>query len=240
MRKRLIIGMSGASGAPLTIELLKQLQQYKEIIETHLIVTKGAEMTLEQETDYTLEQLYALADEVHDNYNIGAGPASGSYRTMGMIVIPCSMKTLAGIVSGYSDNLVLRAADITLKEIIETHLIVTKGAEMTLEQETDYTLEQLYALADEVHDNYNIGAGPASGSYRTMGMIVIPCSMKTLAGIVSGYSDNLVLRAADITLKERRKKISLPENGLSRYGNLSNNRCLCWQEYIMIIWKRNS
>lgn len=146
MRKRLIIGMSGASGAPLTIELLKQLQQYKEIIETHLIVTKGAEMTL----------------------------------------------------------------------------------------------EQLYALADEVHDNYNIGAGPASGSYRTMGMIVIPCSMKTLAGIVSGYSDNLVLRAADITLKERRKKISLPENGLSRYGNLSNNRCLCWQEYIMIIWKRNS
>ena len=146
MRKRLIIGMSGASGAPLTIELLKQLQQYKEIIETHLIVTKGAEMTL----------------------------------------------------------------------------------------------EQLYALADEVHDNYNIGAGPASGSYRTMGMIVIPCSMKTLVGIVSGYSDNLVLRAADITLKERRKKISLPENGLSRYGNLSNNRCLCWQEYIMIIWKRNS
>lgn len=133
MRKRLIIGMSGVSGAPLTIELLKQLQQYKEIIETHLIVTKGAEMTL----------------------------------------------------------------------------------------------EQLYALADEVHDNYNIGAGPASGSYRTMGMIVIPCSMKTLAGIVSGYSDNLVLRAADITLKERRKKISLPENGLSRYGNLSNNRCLC-------------
>ena len=154
MRKRLIIGISGASGALLTIELLKQLQQYKEII--------------------------------------------------------------------------------------ETHLIVTKGAEMTLEQETDYTLEQLYAHADEVHDNYNIGAGPASGSYRTMGMIVIPCSMKTLAGIVSGYSDNLVLRAADITLKERRKKISLPENGLSRYGNLLNNRCLYWQEYIMIIWKRNS
>ena len=117
---------------------------------------------------------------------------------------------------------------------------IYNSAEMTLEQETDYTLEQLYAHADEVHDNYNIGAGPASGSYRTMGMIVIPCSMKTLAGIVSGYSDNLVLRAADITLKERRKKISLPENGLSRYGNLSNNRCLCWQEYIMIIWKRNS
>ena len=89
MKKRLVIGMSGASGAPLTIELLKQLQQYRDI-ESHLIVTKGAQMTLEQETEYTLEQLYALADEVHDNHNIGAGPASGSYRTMGMIVIPCS------------------------------------------------------------------------------------------------------------------------------------------------------
>ena len=66
MKKRLVIGMSGASGAPLTIELLKQLRQYREIIETHLIVTKGAQMTLEQETDYTLEQLYALADVVHD------------------------------------------------------------------------------------------------------------------------------------------------------------------------------
>ena len=70
MRKRLIIGMSGASGAPLTIELLKQLQQYKEIIEIHLIVTKGAEMTLEQETDYTLEQLYALADKVQNKFMI--------------------------------------------------------------------------------------------------------------------------------------------------------------------------
>lgn len=116
MKKRLVVGMSGASGAPLTIELLKQLKNYQNMIETHLIVTKGTQMTLEQETDYTLEELYALADEVHDNYNIGAGPASGSYRTMGMIVIPCSMKTLSGIVSGYSDNLVLRAADVTLKE----------------------------------------------------------------------------------------------------------------------------
>ena len=70
MKKRLVIGMSGASGAPLTIELLKQLQQYRDI-ESHLIVTKGAQMTLKQETEYTLEQLYALADEIHDNHNIG-------------------------------------------------------------------------------------------------------------------------------------------------------------------------
>ena len=116
MRKRLIIGMSGASGAPLTIELLKQLQQYKEIIETHLIVTKGAEMTLEQETDWSVSQVEALADEVLEQDNIGAGPASGSYRTEGMVIVPCSMKTAAGIVSGYTDNLLLRAADVTIKE----------------------------------------------------------------------------------------------------------------------------
>ena len=116
MRKRLIIGISGASGALLTIELLKQLQQYKEIIETHLIVTKGAEMTLEQETDWSVSQVEALADEVLEQDNIGAGPASGSYRTEGMVIVPCSMKTAAGIVSGYTDNLLLRAADVTIKE----------------------------------------------------------------------------------------------------------------------------
>lgn len=146
MKKRLVIGMSGASGAPLTIELLKQLQQYKEIIETHLIVTKGAEMTLEQETDYTLEQLYALADEVHDNHNIGAGPASRSYCTMEMIVIPCSMKTLAGIVSGYSDNLVLRAADVTLKERRKLVLVTREAPLGTVHLRNMYEASQLGAV----------------------------------------------------------------------------------------------
>ena len=146
MKKRLVIGMSGASGAPLTIELLKQLRQYREIIETHLIVTKGAQMTLEQETDYTLEQLYALADVVHDNHNIGAGPASGSYRTMGMIVIPCSMKTLAGIVSGYSDNLVLRAADVTLKERRKLVLGTREAPLGTIHLRNMYEASQLGAV----------------------------------------------------------------------------------------------
>ena len=116
MKKRLIVGMSGASGAPLTIELLQQMQAYRDTIEVHFVMTRGAQMTLRQETDYTEEQLYQLADKVYDNDNIGDGPASGSFRTMGMVVVPCSMKTLAGIVSGYSDNLLLRAADVTLKE----------------------------------------------------------------------------------------------------------------------------
>lgn len=145
MKKRLVIGMSGASGAPLTIELLKQLQQYRDI-ESHLIVTKGAQMTLEQETEYTLEQLYALADEAHDNHNIGAGPASGSYRTMGMIVIPCSMKTLAGIVSGYSDNLVLRAADVTLKERRKLVLVTREAPLGTIHLRNMYEASQLGAV----------------------------------------------------------------------------------------------
>jgi polyprenyl P-hydroxybenzoate/phenylacrylic acid decarboxylase-like protein len=114
--KRLVIGMSGASGAPLTIELLRQLHDHHPDIETHLVVTKGGEMTLTQETDMTMEELKSLATVWHSNKNIGAAPASGSFKTMGMIVVPCSMKTVAGIVSGYSDNLLLRAADVVIKE----------------------------------------------------------------------------------------------------------------------------
>lgn len=78
---------------------------------------------------------------------------------------------------------------------------------MTLSMETELKPEDMYALADVVHNNDNIGASIASGSFRTAGMIVVPCSMKTVAGIVSGYSDNLLLRAADVTLKERRKLV---------------------------------
>ncbi|MCD7750259.1 MAG: UbiX family flavin prenyltransferase [Lachnospiraceae bacterium] len=116
MTERLIIGMSGASGAPLTVELLRQLHTFYPQIETHLVVTRGGEMTLREETDLTLEDLKTLAAVYHDNDNIGASIASGSFRTMGMAIVPCSMKTVAGIVSGYSDNLLLRAADVCMKE----------------------------------------------------------------------------------------------------------------------------
>lgn len=116
MKQRLIIGMSGASGAPLAAELLRQLQRYRGALELHLILTKGAELTLRQETELEVQELETLADARHDNADLGAGPASGSWRSIGMIVIPCSMKTLAGIAGGYSDNLLLRAADVVLKE----------------------------------------------------------------------------------------------------------------------------
>lgn len=115
MRQRLVVGISGGSGMPIALELLRQLRENPEV-ETHLVYTRGAEMTLAQETKVSLAELGALADVVYDNRNVGAGPASGTFKTMGMVVVPCSMKTAAGICSGYSENLLLRAADVTLKE----------------------------------------------------------------------------------------------------------------------------
>ena len=111
---RIIVGVSGASGAPIAIELLRALKQVR--MESHLVVTPGGWRTIAEETGMTVEQVYALADVVHDVNDIGAPPASGSWRARGMVVVPCSMKTLAGIHSGYSDNLLLRAADVALKE----------------------------------------------------------------------------------------------------------------------------
>lgn len=113
--RKIIVGISGASGAPIAVSLLRELKKRQEI-QTHLIYTRGAQLTLTQETAYTLEEVEDLADVVYENHDLGAAVASGSFRTDGMIIVPCSMKTLAGIVSGYSDNLLLRAADVVIKE----------------------------------------------------------------------------------------------------------------------------
>ncbi len=115
VKQRLIIGVSGASGAPLSLRLLRKLKQIPEI-ETHLIVTHGGVLTIEEECGISADEFCQMADVVYDTKNIGAAIASGTYRTMGMIVCPCSMKTVAGIAHGYSDNLLLRAADVILKE----------------------------------------------------------------------------------------------------------------------------
>ena len=114
-KKRIVIGMSGASGAILGIEALRIFRELAEY-ETHLIVSMGATLTIALETESTLDEVRGLADVVHDNANLGAAVASGSFRTMGMLVVPCSMKTVAGIAHGFSDNLLLRAADVMLKE----------------------------------------------------------------------------------------------------------------------------
>ncbi|MCD8131696.1 MAG: UbiX family flavin prenyltransferase [Lachnospiraceae bacterium] len=146
MTERLIIGMSGASGAPLTVELLRRLHSTYPQIETHLVVTRGGEMTLRQETDQTVENLKALADVYYDNDNIGAAIASGSFHTIGMVVVPCSMKTVAGIVSGYSDNLLLRAADVCMKERRKLVLVPREAPLSTLHLRNLYQASQLGAV----------------------------------------------------------------------------------------------
>ena len=146
MDKRLVIGMSGASGAPLTVELLRQLRDRHPQVQAHLIVTHGAELALAQETDVSMAQLKSLASVCHANGNIGAAPASGSFRTMGMIVVPCSMKTVAGIVSGYSDNLLLRAADVVLKERRKLVLVAREAPLSTVHLRNLYEVSRLGAV----------------------------------------------------------------------------------------------
>lgn len=114
MHKKLIIGISGSSGVLLGIKLLEFL--WSADYETHLIITSTAEKIIEHETKYKVKEVKKLADKVHDNTDFFAPFASGSFETEGMVIIPCSMKTLAGIASGYSDNLLLRSADVCLKE----------------------------------------------------------------------------------------------------------------------------
>ena len=113
--KRLIVGISGSSAVIYGIRLLEKLAS-REDIEVHLVISQAARMTIGIETDYTAEQVEGLADVVHNNKNIGASIASGSFKTAGMIVVPCSMKTLSGIANSYAENLIIRAADVMLKE----------------------------------------------------------------------------------------------------------------------------
>jgi 4-hydroxy-3-polyprenylbenzoate decarboxylase len=109
-----VVGMTGATGAVFGIELLRLLEKLG--VARHLVLSKAAALTLKLETDLTLEELYGLATEVHSVGDLGASIASGSFQTNGMIVAPCSIKTLSGIVNCYEDNLLLRAAGVTLKE----------------------------------------------------------------------------------------------------------------------------
>lgn len=113
--KRLIVGISGASGATYGVRLLQVLQQLPDI-ETHLILSNAARQTLALETDFSLREVQALADVVHDARDIAATLSSGSFKTHGMVILPCSIKTLSGIVHSYTDGLLTRAADVVLKE----------------------------------------------------------------------------------------------------------------------------
>jgi len=111
---RLVVGITGASGVILGIRLLEMLNPMP--IETHLVVSPAARVTIAQETDWKVSDVVALADVAYNHQDIGAAIASGSFATMGMVVIPCSIKTLSAIANSYGEGLIARAADVTLKE----------------------------------------------------------------------------------------------------------------------------
>lgn len=115
MKRRLIIGVTGASGAILAYRMAQYLSK-REDVETHGIISDAAKLTFTQETGASFNQLKDLFDEVHDSKNIGASIASGSYHHDGMMILPCSIKTLSAVANCYSSDLISRAADVSLKE----------------------------------------------------------------------------------------------------------------------------
>jgi 4-hydroxy-3-polyprenylbenzoate decarboxylase len=118
----LVVAITGATGVIYGVELLRVLKDLGQ--ETHLILSEAAGLNLGLETDYTLEQVRALATVVHNNKDVGASVASGSFRTRGMIVAPCTVKTLSAIANSFTYNLVVRAADVQLKEARKLVLMV--------------------------------------------------------------------------------------------------------------------
>lgn len=113
-RKQIVVALTGATGQILGIKALEALR--KDNIETHLIMTQWAETTLKYETDYTPANLRALADHHYSDHDMAAPVASGSFKCDGMLVVPCSAKTLAAVAAGYGEDLVARTADVMMKE----------------------------------------------------------------------------------------------------------------------------
>ncbi len=113
--RRLIVGMSGATGSIYGIRILQVLARMPDV-ETHLVMSKAAKMTAQVETPHSVKEVEGLADVVHDINNIGASIASGSFRTAGMVIAPCSMKSMGGIVLSVGGDLLVRASDVILKE----------------------------------------------------------------------------------------------------------------------------
>jgi len=114
MQKRLIIGIAGASGVIYGVRMLEVLKN--KGIETHLIISDAGKLNIRIETDYDVDEVLAMADVTYNNKDIAASVASGSFLTMGMVVAPCTVKTLSGIANSFNDNLLIRAADVQLKE----------------------------------------------------------------------------------------------------------------------------
>lgn len=124
--RRIIVGISGASGAVYGVRLLQALQGMADV-ESHLVVSDAGWRNLQHELDMDRASVEAMADHVHDNRNVGAAIASGSFKCSGMVIAPCSMRTLAAVAHGLGDNLLTRAADVVLKERRRLLLLVRES-----------------------------------------------------------------------------------------------------------------
>ena len=142
---RLIVGMSGASGVIYGVRLLEVLKAESNI-ETHLVMSDSARMNINLETDWSAKDVLALADHVYSNRDIAASIASGSFGTDGMIVAPCAIKTLSAITNSYADSLIVRAADVVLKECRRLVLVPRETPLHTGHCELLYRASQLGAI----------------------------------------------------------------------------------------------
>ncbi|MFH8678909.1 non-oxidative hydroxyarylic acid decarboxylases subunit B [Streptomyces lydicus] len=140
--RRLVVGMTGATGAILGIRLLQELQQQPDV-ETHLVMSRWARATIELETDWTARDVTRLADAVHGPEDQAASISSGSFRTDGMVITPCSAKTLAAIRAGYGSDLISRAADVHLKEQRRLVLVVRETPLSTIHLENMLALSRM-------------------------------------------------------------------------------------------------
>ena len=142
---RLIVGMSGASGVIYGVRLLEALKKESDA-ETHLILSDSAKININLETEWSVKDVQALADHVHSNRDIAATIASGSFQTAGMIVVPCAIKTLSAIANSYADSLLVRAADVILKERRRLVLVPRETPLHTGHCELLYKASQLGAI----------------------------------------------------------------------------------------------
>jgi 4-hydroxy-3-polyprenylbenzoate decarboxylase len=141
---RLVVAMTGATGAALGIRLLETLGELG--VETHLVLSDWARATIKLETDRSVDEVRALASHAHSSRDLAAEISSGSFRTDGMVVCPCSMKTLSAIRIGYSDNLITRAADVTLKERRRLVLVAREAPLSEIHLENMHYLARLGAV----------------------------------------------------------------------------------------------
>ncbi len=139
---KFIVGITGASGILIAVELLKRMKEMPNV-ETHLIITDGGELTIRDETDFDSFAIKQLADVVYDVHEMDAAIASGSFLIDGMIIVPCTMKTVAGISVGYGENLLLRAADVCIKERRKLVLVPREMPFSTIHLRNMLTLSEL-------------------------------------------------------------------------------------------------